>query len=190
LSTRAYRLPVLATVPVYEVDHPSTQRTKRRRVLGAIGAVPGNITFVPVEFGRDDPIAAIRAAGFLDGRRTLVLWEGVTNYLTSVAVDETFRSVGEVIGQGSTVIFTYIDRRMLDGTAEFEGASRSSRHVRSVGEPYTFGFEPGEVSGYLAERGYTLVSDETVHEASRRYSRDGKGSPGYAYYHVAEARRD
>ena len=31
LDTRAYRMPSLAGIPVYEVDHPATQAYKRRK---------------------------------------------------------------------------------------------------------------------------------------------------------------
>jgi hypothetical protein len=84
------------------------------------------------------------------------------------------------------VFFTYIDRAMLDGSSEFEGATQSSRHVERVGEPYTFGFAPSELHPYLEERGYELVRDATVPQIAAGY---GVEMNGYAYYRIAEARR-
>jgi methyltransferase (TIGR00027 family) len=146
------------------------------------------VRFVPVDFGRDDIGQALTSSGFSSGRRTLVLWEGVTNYLSAEAVDATFRFLTSIVASGSPLLFTYVDSAILDGSREFEGAHESSAHVRRVGEPYTFGFDPSQVGEYLAERGIHLVGDEVVSDAAARfYSADGRPK-GYAYYHVVEAR--
>ena len=48
-DTRPYRLPALAGRPVFEVDHPDTQRRKRA-VLDRIGARVGGVRFVATDF--------------------------------------------------------------------------------------------------------------------------------------------
>jgi methyltransferase (TIGR00027 family) len=186
-DSRPYRLPALRSIVTFEVDHPSTQALKRRGVHNAIGSTP-SVRFVPVDFGHEDLAEALTGAGYESGRRTLVIWEGVTNYLTADAVGATFDAIARLVPSGSPVVFTYIDRRMLDGTLDFDGARESAEHVERVGEPYTFGFDPHEVSGYVGRRRFDLVSDVSVAEASDRYAQTG-ASKGYAYYHVAEARR-
>lgn len=188
-DTRAYRLVGMDAIPVFEVDHPSTQSLKKRTVVRATHRVPLDVTFVPIEFGKDDLRAGLASAGFVSGVRTLVLWEGVTNYLTAAAVDEAFRLIAVIAGTGSPVLFTYIDRSILDGSDAFEGASESSRAVESAGEPYTFGFDPKEVPGYIADRGLDLIWDVTVPEAALRYYPKDRQPQGYAYYHVVESRR-
>jgi methyltransferase (TIGR00027 family) len=188
-DTRAYRLHGMNVAPVFEVDHPSTQRVKEHTLCRAIGSVPSNVRLVPVEFGRDDLTVALTTAGLVTGARTLVLWEGVTNYLTADAVDATFRAIVSLVADGSPVFFTYVDRRLIDGSSAFVGASESSAHVRRVGEPYTFGFDPREVGAYLDERALRLVWDLPVSEVALRYYAEHDRPKGYAYYHVVEARR-
>ena len=165
-DTRAYRLPGMDDVAVFEVDHPSTQAYKRDALRAAIGGVPDNVHLVAVEFGSDDLEAAVRRVGFDVARRTVVLWEGVTNYLTADAVDATLTAVSAITPVASPLFMTYIDRAMLDGTTSFEGAEASSAHVARVGEPYTFGLHPPEVPGYLAARGFTLEWDIAVPDAA------------------------
>ena len=189
LDTRAYRLRELAALRVFEVDHPSTQAIKRRIVARVARDRARHVAFVPVDFSRDDLKESLSRAGFASGGRTLVIWEGVTNYLTDASVDETFRSIACLVGTGSPVLFTYVDRAILDGSRNFEGAAESSRAVRKVGEPYTFGFEPEEVSSYLAARGFDLLSDSPVSELADRYYGGRKRPKVYAYYHVVQARR-
>jgi methyltransferase (TIGR00027 family) len=160
-DSRAWRLPGMDRVRVFELDHPATQAAKQR-VLRRGGSQPAHVTFVPVVFGSDDPARALPAAGFTAEAPALVLWEGVTNYLDREAVDATFGLLARMLGSGSPVLFTYVDAGMLDGSAVFEGAQTTMRAVRRVGEPLTFGFVPSQLPAYLAARVFELLSDERV----------------------------
>jgi methyltransferase (TIGR00027 family) len=188
-DSRAYRLAQLRDVAVFEVDHPATQAAKRRILRRGSGEIPANVRFVPVDFGADDPAAKLAEGGFASGKPTLVLWEGVTNYLDPVSVDATFSFLASAIAPGSPVLFTYVDRAMLDGSAVFEGAATTLRAVRRVGEPLTFGLNPKEVPGYLSERGFELDSDTVVRDAAERLYPVGACPSAPAYYHVVESRR-
>jgi methyltransferase (TIGR00027 family) len=187
-DSRAWRLPGMDRLRVFELDHPATQAAKRR-ALHHGGPPAERVTFVPVVFGTDDPAQALTAAGFVTGAPTLVLWEGVTNYLNRDAVDATFGLLAALTGPGSPVIFTYVDAGLLDGSAAFAGGETTMRAVSRVGEPFTFGFVPAELPGYLAARGYQLVSDERVSDAAARFYPAGKCPAAPGYYHVAESRR-
>jgi methyltransferase (TIGR00027 family) len=188
-DSRAYRLAPLRGVPVFEVDHPATQAAKRRSLLRRTGRLPDSVRLVPVVFGSDDLGRELAARGFASGVPTLVLWEGVTNYLDPTSVDATFRFLAGAVGPGSPVLFTYVDRAMIDGTARFEGAETTLRAVRRVGEPITFGLDPGEVPGYLAERGFGMELDVVVRDAAERFYPAGDCPSAPAYYHVVQARR-
>jgi methyltransferase (TIGR00027 family) len=187
-DSRAWRLPGMDRVRVFELDHPATQAAKQR-VLTRSGRSPAHVRFVPVVFGADDPARALTTAGFTAGARTVVLWEGVTNYLDREAVDATFGLLASILGPGSLVLFTYVDAGMLDGSAVFAGAQTTMRAVRRVGEPLTFGFVPSQLPGYLAARGFELASDEQVSDVARRLYPAGRCPAAPAYYHVAESRR-
>jgi hypothetical protein len=78
---------------------------------------------------------------------------------------------------------------MLDGSAVFAGAETTMRAVWRVGEPFTFGFVPSELSAYLAARGFELESDERVSDAAVRFYPAGKCPDAPGYYHVAQSRR-
>jgi methyltransferase (TIGR00027 family) len=187
-DTRAYRLGGMKTVRVFEVDHPATQAAKQH-VLPPNGLLTAHVTFVPVVFGMDDPARQLSTAGFDPDARTLVLWEGVTNYLDSESVDTTFGFLKSALGSGSPVIFTYVDRAMLDGSVRFPGAETTMRAVGRVGEPFTFGFAPDEVPAYLAERGFELMWDVAVSDAAQRFYPPESCPTVPAYYHVVASRR-
>ncbi len=187
-DTRAWRLDGMDRIRVFELDHPTTQAAKRRALRHSADSA-ARVSFVPVVFGADDPGRALAASGFTAGARTLVLWEGVTNYLDSAAVDTTFMLLAEVLGSGSLVLFTYVDAGMLDGSAAFAGAETTMRAVRRAGEPFTFGFDPALLPAYLAARGFELQSDERVSDVAMRLYPAGRCPAAPAYYHVAESRK-
>ena len=187
-DTRAFRLPGMDRVRVFELDHPATQAAKQR-VLRRSGRSPAHVSFVPVVFGADDPAPALAASGFTAGAPALVLWEGVTNYLDCEAVGATFGLLASILGSGSLVLFTYVDAGMLDGSAVFAGAQTTMRAVRRAGEPFTFGFVPSQLPGYLAARGFQLQWDERVSDAARRLYPAGRCPAAPAYYHVAQSRK-
>ena len=188
LDTRPYRLQGATRTRVFEVDHPATQAAKQRVLLRS-GPLPAHVRFVPVVFGIDDLARELAASGFVSDQKTLVLWEGVTNYLDADTVDATFRFLASTLRAGSPVVFTYVDRAMLDGSAVFDGAETTMRAVRQVGEPFTFGFAPPELPAYLRNRCFELKWDVTVSDAAPRFYRTRDCPQAPAYYHVVESRR-
>jgi methyltransferase (TIGR00027 family) len=179
-DARAHRLPGIERVRVFEVDHPATQAMKRR----VVGATPAHVTYVPVVFGRDALPDALANAGLRADQRTLLLWEGVTNYLDESTIDATLRFAASA---GQALLFTYVDRAVIDGEKLFEGGPESVAHVKKLGEPFTFGFDPAELPAYLGARGLELEEDWPLSEAARRYYPEA-GPPVSAYYHVVSAR--
>lgn len=177
---RAHRMPELAGATVYEVDRADTQAIKRARVP----AHPA-VRYVAVDFLRDDVGAALAAAGWDRRRRTMFVWEGVTNYLTEAAVVATLDWIATA-APGSRVVFTYIHAGLLDGSAVFDGGERLMSNVRRLGEPWTFGLRPEAVAGFVAARGLVLRDDLGADDYRRRYLGD-RPTPGYAFYRIAAA---
>ena len=185
---RAYRLPALARARVLEVDHPDTSAAKREHLGRLLGAPPAHVTFVALDFDRQDLAAALAAAGFDRARRTFFVWEGVTNYLTEGAVDAVLRFVGGTARDGR-LCFTYVHRGVLDGSTRFEGTERLALTLARAGEPWTFGLDPAALPGYLEARGLRLLEDLGATEYRARYMPSGGlGMTGYEFYRVALAR--
>jgi methyltransferase (TIGR00027 family) len=182
-DTRAWRLPGLAGVPVFEVDHPATQAAKRR----ALPAVPPLVRLVPCDFAADDLGLLLAVAGLRPELPALVLWEGVTNYLDEPAVDRTLRWCAGC-APGSVVIMTYVDRAVLTDPGRYAGAARLRATLERVGERFTFGLDPGETPSYLADRGLALVDDVGAPEFRRRaYGARAEAMVGHEFYRVARA---
>lgn len=191
-DSRGHRLDGLSPntptpVRVFEVDHPATQRTKRERLQTS---VPANVCYVAVDFERDDLSRRLLDSGYAPTLPTVAVWEGVISYLSSAAVDHTFALLGQLLAPDSRLIFTYVDRRALDGSGSFSEAARWRGWVKLSGEPFLFGFLPDELPHYLEERGFTLSLDESTSETARRYGpARSRKEPGSQLYRVAIADR-
>ncbi len=169
LDTRAYRLLDAPDIVVFEVDHPSTQAWKSEQVDRLAPDHRSQVRFVPVDFDRDDLGAAMAAAGFDAGSRTLFIWEGVTQYLTGAAVDATLRYISNTAPPGSRLVFTYVDRSVIDGSSDRQISDALRSELERHGEPWRFGIGPDELGRYLEQRGLELVEDVGADDYRPRY---------------------
>ena len=148
-TTRPYRLAGLSSGPVFEVDRPGTQAAKRA-TLGRAGINTSGIIFVGVNFEIDDLADALARAGCAADKPTLFVWEGVTQYLSAEAVDNTLAAMHKIAHAGGDLVFTYVDRDVLGSQSKFPEAAKWLRGVNKRGEPWIFGLSPQELSGFLA----------------------------------------
>lgn len=185
-DSRAWRLPALGDRAVFEVDHPATQ-ARKRSCLDRAGVDSARVRFVATDFQTGDLGRGLAAAGFDRDAPALVLWEGVTNYLTASAVDATVRWCGR-LASGSHLVFTYIDRRVLTDPSAYYGAQRVLATLRRAGEEFTFGLSPSELPHYLAARRLRLVSDTGAPAYRQQYfGADARRMRGHEFYRVAHA---
>jgi len=166
-DTRSLRMPELADVAVYEVDHPATQGHKRV-VLARIHAdSPSH--FVTWDFESrpmEDLPEELASAGLDLSRPVFTIWEGVTMYLTDEAIDASLRAIRAwSAGPDSRLAMTYVQKSRLARPSLVTRAMQIV--VSTVGEPWKFGWTPDELPGYLEERGFTLLRDTTITAAAR-----------------------
>jgi methyltransferase (TIGR00027 family) len=187
-DSRALRLPALRGARVFEVDHPATQARKRDALARELRALPEGVRFVATDFDERDLERAMAEAGFEPARRTLFLWEGVTNYLRADAVDSTLRWCARA-APGSQVIFTYVHADVLANPAKFFGTERLFATLAAAGEQWTFGLDPARLAGFLTARGLRLERDVGAAEYRRlAYGEHAAGMRGYEFYRIAVAR--
>jgi methyltransferase (TIGR00027 family) len=187
-DSRAYRLPGLRGITVFEVDHPDTQATKRRVLERVLPAPASHVRFVATDFNQRDLESAMTAAGYDLSARTFFLWEGVTNYLTEAAVDSTMRWCSRA-APGSLLLFTYVHRDVLTRPGRFVGTKRLFASLERLGERLTWGIEPERLPGFLAERHLSLEGDIGAAEYRERYFENAaRGMRGHEFYRIALAR--
>lgn len=186
-DSRAYRIDGIRRVRVIEIDHPDTSRTKRAVLLQNYGSLPSHVQFVALDFNRQSLEDAMSDIAFDPNLKTFFLWEGVTNYLTGEAVDATFRAIRR-LAERSVVLFTYVDKAVIDSGSAFDGTKKLREVLQNAGERWIFGFNPSELAEYLDRRGFCLSEDYGSVEFRARYWGDrGRHQRGYEFYRVALA---
>lgn len=175
---RAWRLPVLAGVTVYEVDHRATQ-TKKRAIMASERS-PARVVFVPWDF-EHEPLSALperlKSEGHDPGAPTMTILEGVVMYLTESALDATFACIRSYSAPGSPLSVTYMDQELIERRSR--GLVLQHAAVRLFGEPFRSGFDPAAFSGWLQARGFRLDRDESAAgSGSRLLGVDGSAARG------------
>jgi methyltransferase (TIGR00027 family) len=186
-DARAYRLPGLSEVAVFEVDHPDTLARKRAAIIAQAPAAAAHVRFIATDFNTQTLAQAMSSSDFDARLPALILWEGVTNYLSPGAVDATLRWCARA-ASGSRVIFTYIHQAVLDAPQQFAGTSEIFAALQEAGEKWTFGLLPEQVPSYLQERGLTLEEDIGAADyRARYYGEAARDMHGYEFYRIAVA---
>ncbi len=188
-DSRAYRMPELEGVRVFEVDHPITSALKRKRLEAVFGSVPAHVAYVEVDFTRDDLGERLAAAGYDSGRPALFVLSGVAPYLPEEAVRETLGWVGRQ-APGSSILFDYLWSDAFDDPEPYYGLRQLLRRVAAMGEELRSGIPRGRTREYLAELGLEVESDLGAQDAERYLTAsDGRviGRP-YGFGGIAHAR--
>jgi methyltransferase (TIGR00027 family) len=168
-DSRAYRIERLKEkVTVFEVDHPATQKQKIEKLKKIMDFLPSNVVYVPIDFNKEALPQRMFQSGYEKEKKSLFIWEGVTPYLAAEAVDETLHFVARNSGAGSSIIFNYILKSVVDGTCQLEGAREIRRAFSrggiadfssNRGDRLMFGIEEGTIERYLSERGFQQIKD-------------------------------
>lgn len=167
---RAYRFPELqGKVKMFEVDTPGTQEDKKAKLSKHLGSLPDYVSYVALDFEKDDLAAGLIKAGFSPSEKTLVACEGLTYFLEPSAVDQTLGFVTSNTPAGSSIIFDYVLPAVVDGTTSNPVMRDIHDFCIEMGEPYKFGLEPGEVEHFLIQRGFKEVGNLTVDQCMEKY---------------------
>jgi len=169
LDTFAYRLEPAANVTVYELDHPATQREKRRRLAAAGVAEPPHVRYVSHDFESEAMTGALASAGFNPGERSFALWLGVTPYLTENAVLATLGELGRFPG-GAEVVFDYVNPAHTIEDARLRAHRDGlAAHVAASGEPFRCALDTEALHARARVVGFTEFEDLDIAALFARY---------------------
>ena len=169
MDTRALRIPGIENIKYFELDFPELQKAKRAYIDKKIGELPANVSLVPVDFNSQDLGEELKKAGYALSSKTLFIWEGVTQYISREAVDNTLKYVTRA-ATGSRIVFTYVLESFINGSYIPQGLNSLYKLVLKKKNPLWFcGFDPAEMSEYLSEYSLYLIEDVGHEEFLERY---------------------
>lgn len=185
-DTRSFRLAEREDLEVIEIDHPDTQAVKAARANQVIDtALLKRVRFVSHDLSQGPPLSLPRSTA-----PTIFVLEGLTGYLTQSAVDALFAWIRGVSVPGSLVVFTYSDRRFLEGHYTSRPARTLRAYLEKVGEPFRMGWYPEQLPHYCEAAGFSLVDNQPYPELARRYLAPlNRRLDIYDFVYIAIARR-
>ena len=157
---RAWRMPELSGVKVFEVDHPATQGDKRAHIAELPASI-GTVSFVSIDFERQSLESVLDRAGHDRSLATCWIWEGVVMYLTHDAMKATLASIAARSARGSTLIVNYhTEHRRFIARLIF----------RLIGEPQISAWTPEEMAADLRSAGFTVREDSGMTDWNRQFA--------------------
>ena len=152
-------------IRVFEIDHPDTQRYKLEKIKRLEWKIPGNVSFVPVDFEKERMCKKLIDAGFDPGVKTCFSILGVSYYLTLDVFRDTLSQIAELSSVGSILIFDYPHK-----SGDFpRRVNRLEEITRALGEEMQGGFEYGEISRALYSLGFQIDTYMSPEKVQKRY---------------------
>lgn len=176
---RAWRMPELDGVNVFEVDHPATQGDKRAR-LAELPPARGIVHFVSIDFVRESLGAVLDRAGHDRAAPTCWIWEGVVMYLRRDVMRATLAAIADRSASGSTLIVNY-------HTAHRQLFMRLI--LRLIGEPQISIWSSEEMAADLRSVGVVVHEDSGMADWNDRFAQGRGKVERVSYMRIAIARR-
>ena len=182
MDTFAFReTEFLSKYRVFEIDHPLTQADKKERIARAGWMVPDALTFVPVDFTKDNLAERLIAAGFDPSVKSFFSWLGVTYYLSAEAIDAMLSSLSELCADGSSLVFDYPDEDFF--AAPEKRVQNTIMMAKAGGEPMQSVFSYAELEKLLEKHGFLIYELLTPDDIQRDII-DKAGADMKAFEHV------
>lgn len=158
------------TMAIFEVDAPTTQSAKRASVNQQPAlAKSDSVVWVACDFERDSVKDRLLAAGFDRTKPALVIWLGVTFYLTIDAINASLAELTELCAPASRLILDYCDPGVVDGTTRWAAGRRAARAAGRRGEIYRTGLTALDVDKLVDKHGFAPRGHSRVPALLDRY---------------------
>ncbi|RWR09669.1 class I SAM-dependent methyltransferase [Siminovitchia fortis] len=150
LDTFSFRHPGLEhTLKIFEVDHPSTQQFKKKRLEEAGLEIPKNLHFVPMDFTSKFSYQSLVDKGF-DKSKTFFSLLGVSYYLTKAELSSLINQLFSELPEGSSIVFDYADERLFEEKGISNRVDNMVKMAAAGGEPMKSCFSYFEIENMLA----------------------------------------
>lgn len=171
LDTFAWRHPKL-DVAIFEVDHPSTQQFKLKRLQQAKLVCPDNLTFVAMDFTKERTLEQLQANGFSTNKKTVFTLLGVTYYLTKDILQQLFHTLFKDLPNGSSIVFDVADEHLFTEKGIFNRVQHMVQMAAASGEPMQFCASLKELEQLLAKENLYIYEHLSPQDIQNRFFKD------------------
>jgi len=143
--------PLHRDVQFFEIDHPATSAAKARGVASIAGGQPHNMKMIAVDLGEHTLSKVLAENDRWDSSQpSVILAEGLLQYLTDEEVGGLFREAAACTAPGSRIAFTHTPpdpRRVIPMI------------LRLIGEPFRSAVRSEDLPDYIDGTGWAIISD-------------------------------
>ena len=158
-------------IRIFELDHPDTSRYKCKRIQELEWNIPKNLTFVPIDFSKDDMISVLSASGFDPKVPAFFAILGVSYYLTLPVFEQTVKNIGKLCHVQAKLVFDYPDETTL--LSENAERVHTLAHITErLGEKMLHGYSYAEINTMLDRHGFGIEDHETPQMIQQHYFAD------------------
>jgi methyltransferase (TIGR00027 family) len=168
-DTRAYRLEGIQYIIFYEVDCPETIFKKKERLKKLYKDIPQNVNLLSIDFEENKLEEKMKKSNFNKNKKTLVIWEGVTQYIDKEALNNVLDYLSSIKSE-SKLLFTYIKKEIIDGSNRSEIDHNIISFAEKMGSPWKTGINPAEIEELLENRSLKLLKDVGAKDYKKLYS--------------------
>jgi methyltransferase (TIGR00027 family) len=168
-DTFAYRQPAWAMeIPIFEIDHPTTQEAKREIIEEAGYTLPANLNFCPIDFGTTSLHDALSETSFSFEVPSVFSWLGVTQYVTDDAIRSTLEFV-LTLPASTTIVLSFIPPGSILSEEDRKHIETFEKPAAARGEPFVSRFEPEDLQSLIRGMGFSDVYHLTPSAAQELY---------------------
>ncbi len=154
---------------VYELDHPTTQQIKQKRLARVTTNLPAALNFIPIDFEKETIASALSGSLFSQDRPAFFSWLGVVPYLTRNAIFSTLCSLASFSSSGSQLVFDYGIPQEQIKASEQPAIQALRKFTQRRGEPLLTEFDPHTLADDVAACGFELVENLSSTDQMARY---------------------
>ncbi|WP_369899591.1 class I SAM-dependent methyltransferase [Bacillus manliponensis] len=167
LDTFCFRHPELEdTIEIFEIDHPDTQKFKKKRLDEVNFKAPSNLHFVSMDFTKEFSEQKLIDAQFCN-KKTFFSLLGVSYYLTKEELSNLIEYLFAKVPAGSSIVFDYADEKLFKEKGISNRVENMVKMAAASGEPMKSCFSYDEIERLLEKSGlliYEHLSPTDIHE--------------------------
>ena len=178
-DSRAHRLDLPPALKIFEVDQPEVQSRKLSKLPKEL-ADSKNIIYVTVDFAHQSLTDRLLNAGFDKTKSTVFTLEGVTQYITKEAFNETIEEMAMLSKDAHSIFFlSYVNELLITNPEECFGSGYLNPEkkaklikklsAKAAGEPWISFYSTQEIEDLLSQNYYSIKENVTLEDLNSLY---------------------
>lgn len=169
LDTFSLRHPEFENIlEIFEIDHPTTQEFKKKRLAEVNLKLPSNVHFVSMDFTKKFSSKNLLDNGF-DNKKTFFSLLGVSYYLTKEETSSLLDHLFANVPSGSSIVFDYADEKLFKEQGISNRVDNMVKMAAASGEPMKSCFTYEEMEKMLENSGLLIYEHLTPDKINELY---------------------